>query len=269
MNQVDASPPPKNSPAAARPGFVSKLVKRLRAKRGLPATPAGVRIYAVGDIHGCAGQLDRLMAAILSDRESADSDPYLIFLGDYLDRGPDSKGVVERLLAPKTGFKPLYLLGNHDQVLLDFLENPIVYRTWREFGAQETFMSYGVLPPRFDDEQEFADARNRLARALPASHLDFFRSLQVSAQIGDYFFVHAGARPGVALEQQAREDMLWIREEFLNSSHDFGKMIVHGHTPAEGPVRRRNRIGIDTGTYATGRLTAAVLEGQGLRFLST
>ena len=258
-----------SAPARPKAGLWGKIFGGTAEKRGPAAVPQGMRIYAVGDIHGCCQQLDALMQKIDEDKQGSDLDSRLVFLGDYIDRGPDSKGTVARLLAVESSYRPTFLMGNHDQTLLDFLKDPIVYRSWRGFGAQETLMSYGVMPPRFDDEGEFAVARDRLERALPANHLNFLTNLQTSAQIGDYYFVHAGVRPGIALDDQIPADMLWIRLEFLESKQDFGKVIVHGHTPIERATRYANRINVDTGTYATGRLTAAVLEGESCRFLAT
>jgi serine/threonine protein phosphatase 1 len=249
-------------------GFFSRLTGR-RPRKAAPRVPDGVRIYAVGDIHGCADQLDRLFAAIEADAKSWPGPKYLIFLGDYCDRGPDSKGVIDRLLTIGDGFTRHHLRGNHDQVILDFLADPTVYRSWREFGAPETLMSYGVMPPRFDDDAAYIVARDRFAAALPASHLRFLQNLQYSAKIGDYFFVHAGVKPGTDLDRQVPEDLLWIRDEFLMSKGDFGAVVVHGHTPGEKPVRRSNRIGIDTGVYATGKLAAAVLEAESCKFIVT
>ena len=249
--------------------FLAKLFGFVSRKRELRSVPDGVRVYAIGDIHGCSEQLDRLMAMIRDDHGADGLEPWLVFLGDYVDRGPDSKGVIERLLLAPEGFNLVCLLGNHDQTLLDFLEDSTVYRSWRGFGAPETLLSYGVLPPRFDDERDFVTAQIQLARALPQSHLVFLQNLQNSVAIGGYFFVHAGARPGIALDKQVSQDMLWIRDEFLGSNYDFGKTVVHGHTPLPEAVRRANRISVDTGAYATGRLTAAVLEGETCRFLST
>ena len=228
-----------------------------------------MRVYAVGDIHGCLIELNSLLATILNDAAGYDGERQLVFLGDYVDRGPDSKGVLNRLLSPEEGFIAHYILGNHDQTLLDFLENPSLFRDWRDFGGRETLMSYGVTPPRFDNEEAYSQARDKLRSAMPQSHLDFLRSLQYSVTIGSYHFVHAGVRPGVLLDRQAPEDLLWIRDEFLLSNTDHGKTIVHGHTPMEEPVKLSNRISVDTGVYATGKLTAAVLEGAECRFLST
>src|SRR6185437_3616830 len=208
-------------------GFFARLTGR-RPRKAAPRVPDGVRVYAVGDIHGCADQLDRLMDAIEADARTWLGPKYLVFLGDYCDRGPDSKGVIDRLLTIGEGFTRCHLRGNHDQVILDFLADPRVYRSWREFGAPATLISYGVEPPRFDDDNAYISARDRFAAAFPASHLRFLQNLQYSARIGDYFFVHAGVKPGTGLEKQAPEDLLWIRDEFLMSKSDFGAVVVHG-----------------------------------------
>ncbi len=229
---------------------------------------AGERVYAVGDIHGCSRQLDALLARIVADPAEGISRRFLVFLGDYVDRGPDSKGVIERLLTPPAGFEATAVRGNHDQTLLDFLVDPAVYGVWREFGGRETLLSYGVTPPLFDQIEDFDRARNELAAALPATHRQFLERLVGGLRIGGYYFTHAGVRPGVALEEQSAEDLMWIREDFLNSRQDFGAVVVHGHTPTPQPVIQRNRIGVDTGAYATGCLTAAVLDGDKCRFIS-
>ena len=243
--------------------FAELFVGRRRA----PLLEAGIRVYAVGDIHGCTAEFDRLMDAILRDRLGWNGTCHLVFLGDYVDRGPDSRGTVERLLAPLAAFETCCLRGNHEQTLLEFLDDASLYRSWKDFGGRETLLSYGVMPPRFDEPAALEETRTAFRSALPQSHLAFFRALPLSLAIGGYFFAHAGVRPGVDLEQQSAEDLLWIRDEFLLSSTDFGKIVVHGHTPTVVPVRRSNRVGVDTGAYATGLLTAAVLEGDDCRFL--
>ena len=243
--------------------------KTLPSERRTAAVPKGSRIYAIGDIHGRADLLAVLLATIVKDRESAGRDCSLIFLGDYVDRGPESRQVIERLLAPPPGFKVCYLRGNHDHVPLSFLGDPTRYRFWREYGGEETLLSYGVAPPRSDDEKELREASDRFRQALPAHHFAFLNALELSVQIGDYYFVHAGVRPGIPLDRQIAEDQMWIRDDFLSSSKPFGATIVHGHTPTEKPVLAAHRIGVDTGAYITGRLTAAVLEGTECRFLQT
>jgi len=252
-----------------RRGLKGRLAGLFGGRRREPRLEAGVRVYAVGDIHGCTAELGRLTDNILRDRAGWDGTCHLVFLGDYVDRGPDSHGTVERLLTPPADFEVCCLRGNHEQTLLDFLDDASLYRSWKDFGARETLLSYGVTPPRFDEPSAQEEARTAFRSALPPSHLAFFRGLPLSLTIGGYFFAHAGVRPGVGLERQSAEDLMWIRDEFVLSPVDFGKVVVHGHTPTEQPVRRTNRIGVDTGAYATGLLTAAVLEGETCRFLSS
>jgi serine/threonine protein phosphatase 1 len=231
-----------------------------------------MRVYAIGDIHGRLDLLDELHGLILADSER--SQPIVkavVYLGDYVDRGLQSKEVVDRLLeGPLPGFRPYYLKGNHEQALLDFLEDVSVGPAWRNFGGCETMHSYGVaMAGTLATRHEFEAAQADFAARLPASHLAFFRALKLSVTLGDYHFVHAGVRPGVPLERQVPEDLLWIRDVFLDSDEDFGKTVVHGHTPEPQPVIRHNRIGIDTGAYMTGILTCLVLEKGERRFLQT
>jgi serine/threonine protein phosphatase 1 len=160
-----------------------------------------------------------------------------------------------------------FLKGNHDAALLNFLRDPESYQAWRNYGAPETLLSYGVRPPLFASPADFVRARDELAEKLPEDHLRFFNDLELSVSIDDYFFAHAGARPGIDLEEQFEEDLMWIRDDFLSSRHDFGKIVVHGHTPQPVASRHSNRIGVDTGAYATGILSCVVLEGETQRFL--
>lgn len=234
-----------------------------------PCLTQGVRLYAVGDIHGRRDLLELLLARIQTDAAAVKKRNIIVFLGDYVDRGPDSKDVIARFLTlDLPGWEIVFLRGNHDQAVLDFLNDANFYRAWRSFGAAETLLSYGVTPPRFDKEEAFAEVRAEFAGKLPPPHLKFFDGLKYSYVAGDYMFVHAGVRPGIALDRQLPEDLMWIREEFLMSDQRLKKMIVHGHTPADRPVQRPNRIGVDTGAYATGRLTAVVLDGHTRAFLS-
>lgn len=231
--------------------------------------PDGLRVYAIGDVHGCLVQLNSLLALIAEDCANSATRFQIIFLGDYVDRGPDSKGVIDTMLAMREKLNVCFIRGNHDQVMLDFLEDPALYRNWRDFGGRETLLSYGVTPPLFDNERVFTEARDALRVALPENHLRFLNELEYSVEIGGYYFTHAGVRPSVPLDRQMPEDLMWIRDEFLLSDADFGKIVVHGHSPMEAPVQRFNRISVDTGAYATGHLSAAVLEGTTCRFLST
>lgn len=258
-----------------------KYFRRARAWLGdasasdLPAAvPAGKRVYAVGDIHGRADLLDDLMRQIDADLTGCDGvavRPLLIFLGDYVDRGADSRGVVERLLRlaegwPDTGF----LRGNHEQAMLDFLDGAESGRQWLRFGGRETLASYGIDADfSADDGAAIAHARQALERALPTAHRMFLRGLGLSVTVGDYFFAHAGIRPGIPLAAQAADDLIWIREPFLSSRRDHGKVVVHGHSIHYQPEQRGNRIGIDTGAFATGRLTCLVLQERQRRFLVT
>ncbi len=242
----------------------------MSGRLGSAATPSGVRIYAIGDIHGRLDLLRSLHEQIIADAKSVPKiQKFIVYLGDYVDRGLESKGVVDCLLqGPPPGFEAVYLKGNHEEAMLQFLEDSSFGATWKNFGGLETLYSYGVPDAALLNSQEsFEQARGRFAATFPQAHLNFLQSLEVAITLGDYCFVHAGVRPGVPLTLQNEQDLLWIRDLFLQSKENFGKVIVHGHTPEPEPVVRPNRIGVDTGAYLTGILTAVVLEGQDLRFL--
>jgi serine/threonine protein phosphatase 1 len=258
----------ESTPAPRKP-LTQRLMKAVGlAAREKPCVPPNTRVYAIGDIHGCTVLLDQLHAKIAEDARDFRQARSIVYLGDFIDRGPDSRGVIDRVLhRVPDGFVPRYIRGNHDVTLLAFLDDPEIYRMWRSFGGAETLMSYGVRPPLFDLPEQMTKARDELRIALPDEHLEFLEGLELTATIGDYLFVHAGVRPGVPLDKQNEQDLLWIREEFLSSSAWPGKMIVHGHTPLEEPVRTSNRVSVDTGAYATGMLSCAVLEGSDCRFL--
>ena len=238
--------------------------------------PIGRRIYAVGDIHGRLDLLDELFACIRRDfARRQDVPTLLIFLGDYVDRGPDSKGVVERLIdgTPK-GFGRFFLKGNHEDMLLNFLQNPLEAGSWLYNGGDATLFSYGVSSRALRQAMSMRpsglqDAATELRKLLPDRHRTFFNSLALSLRQGDYFFVHAGVRPRVELEEQSKEDRLWIRDEFLNWEGDYGAVVVHGHSPVESPENLENRIGIDTLAWQSGMLTAVGLEGADRWFIST
>ena len=236
-----------------------------------PRVPAGVRVYVIGDIHGRADLLDEVHAKIRADvgpRRPADI--ALVYLGDYVDRGADSCGVVERLCrSPIAGARRILLKGNHEDMLLRFLHDPAFGNSWRLFGGMETLLSYKVPVNEAMARDGLAALREAFRQMLPPHHLELLRGLKPCDAIGDYFFCHAGVRPGVALERQREEDLMWIREEFLHSDADFGKVVVHGHSPVPAPEVRANRINIDTGAYVTHRLTCLVLEEDHRRFLST
>jgi serine/threonine protein phosphatase 1 len=237
-----------------------------------PTLPEGLLLYAVGDIHGRLDLLESLLGLIERDATSRQADQrILVFVGDYIDRGPDSRGVVERLISdPPQGFEAHFLKGNHEAILLDFLEDAWRLDHWLMNGGDATMRSYGVDTERLAHGGAAPEAwREAFAEALPATHLRFFRELQLSVSFGDYLFVHAGVRPGVPLAAQSEADLIWIRGPFLSHADPFDKIVVHGHTPEPEPVARQNRIGIDTGAVFTGRLTALRLEGGAREFLQT
>lgn len=231
--------------------------------------PEGLRLYAVGDVHGRLDALELLVNAILD--EPADGlSPVLIMLGDYVDRGPASRQVIDRLinLEADAALATRFIRGNHEETMLSFLGEPSLGATWCGFGGVETLLSYGVVAPLMSDPSEaWEAARDTFAAAIPASHVRFLRALEPAVEYGDYFFTHAGVRPGVELEDQDPHDLMWIRDDFLRGSATFSKAIVHGHTPEADAFVSDRRIGVDTGAYATGRLSAIVLEGLERRLI--
>ena len=251
--------------------WLKSIIRREPAVLGLPP---GQRVYAIGDIHGHLSLLDNLLGQVLEDAEQYPGfSKTLIFLGDYVDRGPDSKGVLERLSTLDVpGFDIIFLSGNHENMLLNFLEDGAKGLAWLRVGGQETAASYGV--PIDAEEPDIAWTQRALAKALSGQHRDFLNGLSLSHQVGGYFFVHAGIRPGRSITAQDMEDMLWIREPFLTSQQDHGKVVVHGHSvrfdaefyPDEDTPRR---IGIDTGAYKSGVLTCLALVGSEKALIQT
>lgn len=240
--------------------------------------PADTTVYAVGDIHGRIDLLDALLEKIAGDAQNNKS-PYrvLIFLGDYVDRGDGTFQVVGRLsgLTETSGFEIFrdfsiyFLKGNHEDFLVDFLDTGDHADSWLDNGGRETLISYGIDTDAVFAGGDLERLRCDFRAAMPDRHLEFFRTLDYCRVEGDYFFVHAGIRPDVALDVQDPFDMMWIRHEFLSCRTDFGKIIVHGHSPNSLPAIEANRIGIDTGAYYSGRLTALVLQEDKRRFLHT
>lgn len=232
--------------------------------------PQGQLIYAIGDIHGRSDLLALLLDKVTADAAQSRDAKWrtLVFLGDYIDRGDDSRRVVDMVLGElPQGFDAHFLKGNHEAILLDFLDDPSFLAQWLANGADATFRSYGMDLEELIRKGATPEAwRRAFLASLPEAHRDFFETLELAVVFGDYLFVHAGVRPGVPLEAQDPHDMVWIRAPFLQSDEDFGKIVVHGHTPAREPVIRANRIGIDTGAVFTDRLTALKLE-DGLRTL--
>ena len=234
--------------------------------------PEATRVYAVGDIHGHLDLLRELRQRI---RDDAAADPrerdVVVYLGDYIDRGPDSRGVIELMLAePLAGFEEVHLKGNHEDYMVEFLDDPSIGEDWYLNGGDATLASYDIGRSAMTRGPDgFAAARDQLRRKLPVEHLAFLRELALYHVEGDYLFVHAGIRPGRRIEDQTPRDLLWIRGEFLSSNADHGCCVVHGHSISREPDMRSNRIGIDTGAYYTGRLTGLVLDGAERRFLGS
>jgi serine/threonine protein phosphatase 1 len=238
----------------------------------MPRVPDGTLVYAVGDVHGRADLLEKMHAAILKDALDVPAErKVVVYLGDYVDRGPHSKKVVDLLLErPLAGFERVHLMGNHEAFLIEFLNDLEAGPGWFFNGGLATLASYGVKIGKHDElsYDVLQRVQEEFRSKVPATHLAFFRALEFSRTEGDFFFVHAGIRPGEPLDNQTDEDMLWIREEFLGSAEDYGKVIVHGHTITWEPEVKPNRIGIDTGAFASGVLTALVLEGREQDFLT-
>jgi serine/threonine protein phosphatase 1 len=237
--------------------------------------PEPRRIYAIGDIHGCDKLLDRMIESIKRDIEGlaplesiTPGECLVVALGDYVDRGPGSRKVIERLAHNPFPTDFIALKGNHEALLDRFLAEPETAGHWRQLGGLETMHSYGVDVANVMRGKFYDAAAEALEQAMPPAHRDFLGSLRVSVTAGRYFLCHAGVRPGVPLDRQSDEDLLTIREAFLHSRADFGKIVVHGHTPVEEPELRPNRINVDTGAFMTGRLTCVVLEGERVRFLT-
>ena len=225
------------------------------------------RIYAIGDIHGRLDLLERAIAAIAVDVAEHGPAALTVTLGDYVDRGADPFGVIERLSINPFPTQYVALKGNHEELLERFLVDPQIAGTWRRLGCLETLHSYGVRVADLMMGLNYETASEALAAALPPAHTAFLRGLKTSLDTERYFFCHAGVRPGVPLDRQSDEDLMWIRDVFLDSTADFGKIVVHGHTPVPEPDVRANRINIDTGAFVTGRLTCIALEAAGHRFL--
>jgi len=247
-----------------------KKLKKPQVEATAPSIPPNRRIYCIGDIHGRADLLQQLHQQIQTDASDYKHDKTIIYLGDYIDRGEQSKEVIDILLSnPLPDFEPIFLQGNHEEIILGFIAYPVAAASWLSFGGREALNSYGIPLAHVPNQQEIIQLSKQLDNKLPDSHRDFFENCKDSHQCGNYYFVHAGILPGVALNEQILEDKLWIRGEFLESKKDHGAIIVHGHSISFEPQFLPNRIGIDTGAYNTGVLTCLVLEGEEQRLLQT
>ena len=220
-----------------------------------------MRLYIIGDIHGRSDLLDRIVDEINRDiNEFGWQESLTITLGDYVDRGPDSRGVLDRLSRNPFPTDYIALKGNHEAIFEEFVNQPSVANHWRDLGGLETLHSYGVPMDNLMLGKGFEEAARALSAVIPEAHRTFLASLKTHISIDNCFLCHAGVRPNVPLDQQNANDLLWIRDEFLNSRQSFGKMIIHGHTPNEWPEVRPNRVNLDTGAFATGRLTCLVID---------
>jgi len=252
------------------------VLKRFFARKESPAPPpaaipAGKRVYAIGDIHGRADLLDELLVKILADDAArGDAEAQIIFLGDLPDRGPGSRQVIEHTMAlAQSSPDTVFIKGNHEELLIRVWDGDrATAATFHRAGGRETLISYGVTAEQYDswDLGEVTDATTRV---VPKAHIDFLRAFRPAFRLGDYYFTHAGVRPGIALDDQDETDLRWIRSDFIESDADFGAVAVHGHTIRDTVEERPNRIGIDTGAYASGRLTAIGLQGTDRWYLAT
>ena len=234
------------------------------------AVPEGQRVYAIGDVHGRLDLLEDMIGQVEhDDRARGSAQTQIILLGDLVDRGPDSAGVVERLIGlAETRGNVRFILGNHEEIFLRALDGDIEsLRLFVRIGGRETILSYGVSEQDYE-RGDYAELLALVQAHVPERHITFLKEFEDRIEIGDYVFVHAGLRPGVPIEEQRRADMRWIRSSFLDSDAEFGKLVVHGHSISEEIVERPNRIGLDTGAFATGKLSALGLEGTDRWFLS-
>jgi serine/threonine protein phosphatase 1 len=240
---------------------VWRFLSSASSRRRPPRLPEGIRAYVIGDVHGRADLLGQVLARIDADLvEYPASRPLHVFLGDYVDRGPASRQVVDLLTKRSQSHETIFLKGNHETYIFDFLNDPASLEVWRQYGGFETLISYGLMPQIKADATEREELAQAFGHLLPTTHKNFFAALKSSFTCGDFFFAHAGVKPGTPLDQQRDEDLLWIRDDFLLCEEDFGKFVIHGHTPVREPDIRHNRLNIDTGAFATGRLTCLVLE---------
>jgi serine/threonine protein phosphatase 1 len=253
--------------------MLARLFRSAPSGPAAAAVPRGTRVYAIGDVHGRLDLLQDLHRQISDHaREYPAARRVVVHIGDYIDRGYQSRQTLDYLLdSPLPGFDMIHLLGNHERTMLEFLDDVAVGAAWLRYGGRETLFSYDIEWDRdlAGDEDGLRRIQRDLRHRLPERHRRFLSDLPLTHEEGDYLFVHAGVRPGIPLERQVADDLLWIREEFLNSTADHGKVVVHGHSISEEPVLRPNRVGIDTGAFATGRLTCLVLDGNERSFLST
>jgi serine/threonine protein phosphatase 1 len=246
-----------------------KLFARAEPEPLIHALPEGERVYAIGDIHGRRDCLDRLLLAIDADEKARPAaQTMVVFLGDLVDRGAESRGVIERVMQVARARDCVLLMGNHEEILIRAWEGDRrAAGLFQRVGGRETLMSYGVAAARYD-ACDLTDLAALVAEVVPADHISFLRGFADQWRRGDYLFAHAGVRPGRPLDEQDAHDLRWIRREFLEDSRDHGAMIVHGHSITEDVDEQTNRIGIDTGAFASGKLTAIGIEGSARWYLT-
>jgi serine/threonine protein phosphatase 1 len=251
--------------------FFRRLSRRSAAPRPQPRGRDDARLYAVGDVHGCLDLLDSLLGLIEADSASRPGRrTFIVFLGDLIDRGPSSAGVIERLRTYRPeGVTPIFLAGNHEEILTRVLDGDReILPDWLTFGGAECLESYGMDPLALK-RMDPAEAIEKIRAAVPAEHVEFIESFADTFRFGDYLFVHAGIRPGIDLAEQDQFDLRWIREPFLSFDDEHGLVVVHGHTIVPEVEERANRIGLDTGAYRSGVLTALAIENEARWYLST
>lgn len=240
-----------------------EIAARIQAR-----APEGFRIYAIGDVHGRVDLLSAKFQLIDAHKLSHPIErPIEVLLGDYIDRGPQSRAALDLIIKRTTVSEVFALAGNHEALLLGFLDDPRGLADWLRWGGKETMLSYGLRPPNTEDAVQLLEFARKIQNALPREHVDFVKNLPLSFACGDFLFVHAGLRPGVPIDLQKPDDLMWIRQDFLNYDGSFGPIIVHGHSPVRQPDIRPNRINIDTGAYITSKLTCLVIERDTIAFL--
>ena len=249
---------------------LTKIFRKSPRPHVPPYVPDNQRVYCIGDIHGRADLLKKLHEKIRIDADLYPGKKTIVYLGDYVDRGEQSKQVIDILISePLENFESIHLKGNHEQAMMDFIEYPGAAAAWLSFGGREALNSYGIPLAHIPSMGEVAAIAGKLDEKLPDEHRAFMINSLPQWRCGHYYFVHAGIRPGVELDAQSIEDQLWIREDFLGSTLSHGAIVVHGHSITMVPELLPNRIGIDTGAFSTGVLTCLVLEGDEQRFLQT